>query len=157
MEFDVLLSENREVHIDTVKFTSDNIKGLYMDGNIALSNKLKTTSEKKCVLAEELGHHYTTTGNILDQKKSNNRKQERIARMWAYNKLLGFDALIDAFEHCCRNRYEVAEYLGVTEQFLLDSINAYSHKFGNYVCYKNYIIEFNESSVGIIKNLEGRL
>ena len=33
-------------------------------------------TEKACVLAEELGHHYTTVGDIIDQKESENRKQE---------------------------------------------------------------------------------
>ena len=31
-------------------------------------------AEKACVLAEELGHHYTTIGDIIDQKESENRK-----------------------------------------------------------------------------------
>lgn len=29
---------------------------------------METTNKKTCVLAEELGHHYTTTGNILEQE-----------------------------------------------------------------------------------------
>ena len=35
------------------------IDGLYIDGHIALDKGLKTTAQKACVLAEELGHHYT--------------------------------------------------------------------------------------------------
>ena len=48
-------------------FETDRIKGLYSDGTIAISTDMKTDAEKACVLAEELGHHYTTYGNILDQ------------------------------------------------------------------------------------------
>ena len=48
-------------------FETDRIKGLYCDGTIAISTDMKTDAEKACVLAEELGHHYTTYGNILDQ------------------------------------------------------------------------------------------
>ena len=40
-------------------------------------------------LAEELGHHYTTVGDILDQTNVSNRKQERLARVWAYNRRIG--------------------------------------------------------------------
>ena len=42
-----------------------NLKGLYVDQNIALSDQLETSAEKACILAEELGHHYTSVGNIL--------------------------------------------------------------------------------------------
>ena len=38
----------------------EKIDGLYIDGHIALDKGLKTTAEKACVLAEELGHHYTS-------------------------------------------------------------------------------------------------
>lgn len=62
-------------------FRNDNIKGLYCDGVIALNSKFKDSAEKACVLAEELGHHYTTVGNILDQSDTNNRKQELRARL----------------------------------------------------------------------------
>ena len=37
-----------------------NLKGLYVDQNIALSDQLETSAEKACILAEELGHHYTS-------------------------------------------------------------------------------------------------
>jgi hypothetical protein len=76
MDYELLIAENQEVKVDTYPFTSDKLKGLYVDGNIALSDKLDTTNEKTCILAEELGHHYTTAGNILNQSNSNNRKQE---------------------------------------------------------------------------------
>lgn len=33
-------------------------------------------AEKACVLAEELGHHYTAVGDIIDQSYYSNRKQE---------------------------------------------------------------------------------
>ena len=46
------------------RFTSDRIKGLYCDGVIAISDRLKGP-EKAAVLAEELGHHLTASGNIL--------------------------------------------------------------------------------------------
>ena len=63
-------------------FETDRIKGLYCDGTIAISTDMKTDAEKACVLAEELGHHYTSYGNILDQSDTSNRKQELRARAW---------------------------------------------------------------------------
>ena len=42
----------------------DKTKGLYCDG-VAFINKNCCTAEKFCTLAEELGHHYTASANIV--------------------------------------------------------------------------------------------
>lgn len=60
------------------------MKGLYVDGTITLNSNIETDSEKACILAEEIGHYHTTTGNILDQSRIENVKQEKRARNWAY-------------------------------------------------------------------------
>lgn len=60
---------------------SNRIKGLYCDGSIALNQNLATSTEKACVLAEELGHHYTATRDIIDQSTVENRKQEMRGRI----------------------------------------------------------------------------
>ena len=49
--------------------------GLLKGKRIAIRKDIETQAEKSCVLAEELGHHYTTAGNILDQTYVMNRKQ----------------------------------------------------------------------------------
>ena len=59
--------------------------GLLSGNRIAIRKDIETQAEKSCVLAEELGHHYTTSGNILDQKNIMNRKQEYRARLYGYN------------------------------------------------------------------------
>lgn len=70
------------------------------------------------MLAEELGHHYTSYGNILDLNKVENSKQEYKARLMAYNKLIGLKGIIDSFNAGCKTISEIAEYLGITEKFL---------------------------------------
>lgn len=100
------------------------------------------TIEKADVLAEELGHHYTSVGNILDLSDAQNRKQERQARLWAYNKRIGLYGLIRAYEHGCSSRYEIAEFLEVTEEFLEDAIHCYREKYGICACVDNYIVYF---------------
>ncbi len=109
---------------------------------IAIHSGLDTSVEKACVLAEELGHHYTTVGNILDVSDSENCKQERQARLWAYNKLIGLHGIVKAFEHGCKDCHEIAEYLEVTEGFLQDCIECYRNKYGVYKTLDNYIIYF---------------
>lgn len=109
--------------------------------NIYLRKNMDST-EKTCVLAEELGHHYTTVGDILDQRDTGNRKQERQARLWAYNKMIGLSGIIRAFEYGCQNRHEVAEYLNVTEEFLEDCIVCYRDKYGVCTTIDDYYIMF---------------
>lgn len=121
---------------------SDTIDGLYIDGNIALDKNLKTSTEKVCTLAEELGHHYTSYGNIIDMTNIQNLKQERQARLWGYNKMIGLRGLIRAFEHGCTSKHEIAEYLEVTYEFLNDAIMIYREKYGIYTTLDNYIIYF---------------
>lgn len=118
-----------------------NLKGLYFNENIAIEKSL-TQREKACILAEELGHHYTSAGNILDLEKPENIKQERRARMWAYNKQIGLYGIINAYKRGCRNIHEMAEYLDVTEEFLRDALEAYRSKYGHYVIVDNYAIYF---------------
>ncbi len=117
------------------------LKGLYVNGHIAINAKMSDI-EKACVLAEELGHHYTSVGNILDMASAANRKQERQARLWAYNKQIGLIGLVRAFEHGCQNRFEIAEYLEVTEEFLEECIECYRNKYGICKRVDNYVVYF---------------
>lgn len=119
-----------------------NTSGLYIDGNIALSAKLDTSVEKACVLAEELGHHKTSVGNILDMASAVNRKQERQARLHGYNRLIGLTGIINAFLAGCQNKYEIAEYLDITNEYLEECISCYRDKYGVYTTIDNYIIYF---------------
>lgn len=141
--YEKLQDEACEDGIDVIDYTfhSDRIKGLYSKGTVAIRKDMNTT-EKACVLAEELGHYYTTVGNILDMNVPANRKQERQARLHGYNRLIGLSGLADAYEHGCQNRYEIAEYLEITEAYLEDCIECYRGKYGICTAVDNYIIYF---------------
>lgn len=121
-----------------LKYNNGRIKG----NRIAIRKDINTTTEKACVLAEELGHHETSVGNILDMTSAANRKQERQARLWAYNKQIGLIGLVRAFEHGCQNRFEIAEYLEVTEEFLEECIECYRNKYGICKRVDNYVVYF---------------
>lgn len=123
-------------------FISDNIKGLYCNGVIGINKNIKNTAEKTCILAEELGHHHTSTGDIIDQTKVENVKQEQRARMWAYNKQIGLYGIINAYKRGCQSIYEMADYLDITEEFLRDALKAYRLKYGQCVIVDNYAVYF---------------
>ena len=70
------------------------------------------------------------------------RKQERQAREWGFNNRIGLLGIIRAFEYGCRNRYETAEYLEVTEEYLEEALKCYRSKYGVYKVVDNYAITF---------------
>lgn len=105
-------------------------------------NKDLMEQEKKCVLAEELGHYYTTTGNILDQRDICNRKQEYRARLWGYNRIVGLHSIIKAYKHGCENLHDTADFLQITELYLTELLTCYTSKYGTYKEVENYIIHF---------------
>lgn len=124
------------------RFDSSRIKGLYCDGTAAVNASLETSSAKGCVLAEELGHYYTSSGDILDMTSAVNRKQEYKARLWAYNHRIGLHGILSAYKAGCQSTYEIADYLDVIEEFLLEAIACYQNKYGICVEFDNYIIYF---------------
>lgn len=123
--------------------------GRIKGNKIAIRNTL-STREKKCVLAEELGHYYTTVGNILNQDIALNRKQEQQARLWSYNKLIGLNGIINAHKYGCRSLAEMTEYLDVSHEFLLEALEKYRSKYGEFTTLDNYIIYF-EPTLAVIK------
>lgn len=141
MEYDALLDEANAEGISIKERPFKTYDGRLKGKDIYLRKDMNTT-EKTCVLAEEMGHHYTTVGNILDMESIQNRKQERQARLHGYNRLIGLAGLIEAYEHGCQNRYEIAEFLEVTNEFLEDCIECYRDKYGIYTTVDNYIIYF---------------
>lgn len=142
MSYEELQIQNEDLFIKEMDLSEvKGMKGLYCNGSIAIHKSL-TNVEKSCVLAEELGHHFTTVGNILDQDDIGNRKQEQRARLWAYNKQIGLQGLIRVYEAHLTEANEIAEFLGVTPEFLSDALQCYRSKYSPYTTVDNYIIFF---------------
>ena len=116
--------------------------GLIYKNRIAISDRLETSAEKACVLAEEIGHYHTAVGDIVDLQNIENLKQEQKGRLHGYNRMIGLRGIIDAFNAGCQSRHEIAEFLEVTEEFLQEAIDCYTGKYGEYATLDNYIIYF---------------
>ena len=69
------------IEVVNCRFDSPRIKGLYCDKTIGINLDIDSSKEKACVLAEEMGYHHTSIGDILDMSDTVNRKQERQARL----------------------------------------------------------------------------
>jgi len=142
--YEQLLKEAEEEGLKVISWPfHGKTKGLYYDGVIAINKDLSTTAERTCILAEELGHYYTSYGNIIDQKITTNRKQEEIAKRWAVHRLVNLNDFIRAFKSGACNKYEVAEFLGTTEKFLDKVIEVYYRKYGICKVIDDWIIYFS--------------
>ena len=142
MTYEELLKEADSVGLIVKEKPFQSGDGRIFKNRIAVRRNIPTQKEKSCILAEEIGHYYTTAGDILDQSSINNRKQESIARTWAYNKMIGLTGIINSYEHGCRSKHEISEYLGVPERFLNEALERYRQKYGERVTIGNYIISF---------------
>ena len=116
--------------------------GRILKNKIAIRRDIPTQVKKACILAEELGHYYTTYGDILDQSDTGNRKQELRARKWAYDRQVGLIGIIRCYEHGCQSIAEMADYLEVTEEFLHEALSHYKRKYGLSTNIDRYIIYF---------------
>lgn len=148
---DRLLAEAESEKVQVVEhfFRSTRLKGLYCDGVITINKAIDfNAADKACILAEELGHHHTSSGIILDQSNVQNRKQERKARQWAYERLIPLERIIEAHLARVTGRHELAECLGVTEDFLQCTIDRYRDIYGLFaVVNKRFTIYFEPLSV----------
>ena len=150
MTYEELLiqSDSKDIQVKEVPLREDD--GRINGNRIGIRKDIPTQAEKSCVLAEELGHYHTTYGDILDLDNVPNRKQELRARMWGYDRLIGLKGIIQTYKRGCRNPAEMAEELDVTEEYLLEALNAYRSKFGTRTTADGYVIYF-EPSLAVMK------
>ncbi len=127
MLYETLLNEAYEegliVKEKPLQYNDGRIKG----NRIAIRETIETTTAKACILAEELGHYHTTVGDILDQHNYNNRKQEYVARKWAYERLVPEENIKKAIADGHTDIWDLAEHLNVDEAFLKEALQYYGY------------------------------
>ena len=133
-KFEELLSESEKDNIQVIeKNFKSRALGLCKGNKIGLSKKLTTVAEKACVYAEEYhGHYKTTVGNITDLKDIRNLKQENLAHAKAIERLCSISHIIAAIKAGANDRYEIAEYLSITDNFFDEAIEYHKRKHGLY-------------------------
>lgn len=141
-KYEILLDEANDKGLIVKEKSLQSSNGRIKGNRIAIRKDLKTTAEKACVLAEELGHYETTVGDILEMSSSWNRKQERQARLNGYNRMIGVFGIVRAYEAGCQAQHEIADFLNVTEEYLLECIECYRDKYGKMKSVDNYMVYF---------------
>lgn len=145
-------AEKLGIRIKEIDFGIDAEIGYYCNNKILINNRL-SERQKYIVLAEEIGHHKTTVGDITNQTKLENKKQEIKARRYGYTFLLEPIDLIYAFRKGAKNRFEIAEYLDITEKVFDEAISCFKCQYGIGRQFGDYYIGF-EPNLHFIKLLK---
>lgn len=95
-------------------------KNLY----VALDNGMCGANEKVC-LAHELGHCVTLSFYNMYSPLDIRGKHERKAQSWAIKTLIPKSKLKTALKKGYDNVYSLAEYFGVTADFMLQAVEFY--------------------------------
>ncbi|ASN69349.1 hypothetical protein 10S14_27 [uncultured Caudovirales phage] len=139
--YEQLLAENEHIKIKDTHSLPDGYSGFYKDGIILIDKNLSETRKAE-VLYEELAHHKLTYGNILDQSQFNNRKFENYARRHGYEAALPLRIIVEAHNYGVSNLYELAQYVQLSEEHVLEILEYYKQKHGIGTHYGNYSITF---------------
>ncbi|KDE96612.1 ImmA/IrrE family metallo-endopeptidase [Staphylococcus capitis] len=139
--YEQLLAENEHIKIKDTHSLPDGYSGFYKDGIILIDKDLSETRKAE-VLFEELAHHKLTYGNILDQSKWINRKFESYARRHGYEAALPLRIIVESHHYGVNNLYELAQYVQLSEEYVLEILAYYKQKHGIGTHYGDYSITF---------------
>lgn len=123
------LARERNINVIVNNMLGHGVDGIYLEegNNMTIGiNKdiISNTSYARCVLAEELGHHFTTVGSCIPKMyfsyadRAIIDKAEYKAMKWACNYLIPENELLDALRDGLYELWELAEYFTVTDEFM---------------------------------------
>ncbi|MBN1042548.1 ImmA/IrrE family metallo-endopeptidase [Clostridium botulinum] len=125
--FNIIEKEN--IILEEINLTSAISDGIYIKlphipPTIGINKSIVNNSKKYIsTLSEELGHHFTTVGNLVEESRSYSHKliknkKELKARLWAANFLISDKEFIQALNNCIISIHEMAEYFNVSEEII---------------------------------------
>lgn len=150
--YEQLLAENEHIKIKDTHSLPDGYSGFYKDGIILIDKDLSETRKAE-VLYEELAHHKLTYGNILDQSRWINRKFENYARRHGFEAALPLRIIVEAHHYGVSSLYELADYVQLSEEHVLEILEHYKNKHGIYIHYGTYLIQFEPLRVFKYENI----
>ena len=138
------------IHREHVRYREEEIafpvNGLYIRGRrrrpLVVVRESLSSDEKLCVAAEEMGHHFTSSGNLLYVTPREYERQEWRAKKWAYENLVKLDDLGAAYTAGYRCLHSMAFRLDVSSEFLEDAILFYRDLYGVEHHTRRYTFQF---------------
>ncbi|MCI5802422.1 MAG: ImmA/IrrE family metallo-endopeptidase [Oscillospiraceae bacterium] len=121
-------AEEKDISVDDFPMHNRSLAVDFGGGEygIALNESLLATSpEKKVALAHELGHCETASFYTLSNPLDLRRRHECRADRWAMRRLIPREDLENAIQSGVREVWDLAEYFGVTDEFMIKTIDYY--------------------------------
>ena len=140
--YEELLIEHDYIEVKETDVMPSDLHGLWLN-DLNLINSNLSETRKAEVLFEELAHHKLTYGNILDQSKWINRKFENYARRHGYEAALPIRIIVEAHHYGVSNLYELAQYVQLSEEYIVEILKHYKNKYGIGTHYGEYLITFD--------------
>lgn len=155
MQFSESLLNNYDLlKVKKVDLPNEEIKGYYRrnkkhPNGIVLLNDNFDCYVQNGILAEEIGHHETTYGKILDayttdsQNHINDLRQELKARRRGYELAVPLQKLIDCYEHgTWGNVHNMCLSMEIDRSYFQKVIEDYKVRYGPFVECNGYVINF---------------
>ncbi|MBY0756948.1 ImmA/IrrE family metallo-endopeptidase [Clostridium sardiniense] len=143
--YEELLDETYSYGIKVIETNLGGDCGYCYDETIYI-NEYSTETTKFCILSEELGHYFTTTGDIT-YLNSSNIYQENRARYWSYSKIISPESIITCILNGAISIQDLTSELSVSEDFLLEAIDFYKRKYGVYYVGKTHLLTFSPLNI----------
>lgn len=128
METDRLygLAKNSGVRIDRLRVSENkSISVKYGEKYFVCIDKNLSEKDEKVCLAHELGHCATSSFYNIYSPFDIREKHEKRADKWAINKLVPKTVFKKALKEGYDNIYSLAEYFGVTTDFMQKAVDLY--------------------------------
>ncbi|MEX6262161.1 ImmA/IrrE family metallo-endopeptidase [Staphylococcus haemolyticus] len=151
--YEKMLIEHDYIEVRETDVMPNDLHGLWLGDLILIKRNLSETRKAE-VLYEELAHHKLTYGNILDQSKWINRKFENYAKRHGYEAALPLRIIVEAHHYGVSNLYELAQYVQLSEEHVLEILKHYKQKHGLTTRYGKYVIQFEPLRVFEYKNID---
>ena len=140
--YENMLIEHDYIEVRETDVMPNDLHGLWLGDLILIKRNLSETRKAE-VLYEELAHHKLTYGNILDQSKDINRKFENYARRHGYEAALPLHIIVEAHHYGVSSLYELADYVQLSEKYIVEILEHYKSKYGIGTHYGDYSITFD--------------
>ena len=133
------LAKDEGIEVELFDFIPP-VRGIYYAENsmspiIGLDSTLtRDTPLLRCILAEELGHHFTTSGCFIPRQFYNYSDRLHISKIefkaikWAANYLIPENDLLDVISSGLYEPWELAEHFNVTEEFAIFRLRLFGAK-----------------------------
>ncbi len=122
------IAENNGIAVDRFPLP-ENRSLAFMDGDamyVAIDKNIRGAEERVC-LAHELGHCQTASFYNIYSPLDVRQKHERRADKWAIKALIPKSVYRNALKRGYDNIYSLAEFFGVTADFMKKAVEFYSN------------------------------